>query len=54
MKVKGGCAAFEAFLAAVGRLVSQPFIVCRLEERAEFRLVGLFRLCLSHRRSSIG
>ena len=52
MKVKGGWTAFQAFLGTVGTLVSLTFVVCRWEERAEHRLVGLFRWCLSHRRSS--
>ena len=43
VKVKGGWTAFQAFLATVGRLVSPTFVVCKWEERAEHRLVGLFR-----------
>ena len=41
MKVKGGWTAFQAFLATVGRLVSLTVVVCRWEERAGHRLVGL-------------
>ena len=41
VKVRGGWTAFQAFLATVGRLVSLTFVVCRWEERAEHRLVGV-------------
>ena len=41
VKVKGGWTPFQAFLATVGRLVSPTFVVCRWEERAEHRLVGI-------------
>ena len=34
---------FKRFWATVGRLVSLTFVVCRWEERAEHRLVGLYQ-----------
>ena len=43
VKMEGGWTDFQAFLATVGILVSLTFVVCRWEERAEHRLVGLFR-----------
>ena len=53
MKMKGGWKTFQAFLATVGRLVSLTFVVYRWEELS-IAWLGLFRWCLSHRRSSTG